>query len=175
MTISYLHTILFIDDDLDWHNIAKELCKSAGYHMESAFTVTEALVQCQRLSPLPILALVDLHLSGFAPQNTHVTFDGERLFVPFRNLGIYTVVLSSFLSEAEESLLAQQRPELLGVISKYNLSPEVPSHEEFRNTIFPSKLHAFVATAEAARRAEGQLPEQQERLRALPLPLFPPS
>jgi CheY-like chemotaxis protein len=175
MVSPFPHTILLVDDEPKWQNIVKELCESAGYHMESAFNVTEALVQCQHLRPLPILALVDLHLPGWVPQNTHVTFDGERLLVPFRNLGIYTVVLSSYLSEAEEALLAQQRPELLGVISKYNLSPEVPSHEEFRDTIFPSKLHAFVAAAEAARRAEGQLPEQQERLRALPLSPFPPS
>lgn len=110
MTISYLHTILFIDDDLDWHNIAKELCKSAGYHMESAFTVTEALVQCQRLSPLPILALVDLHLSGFAPQNTHVTFDGERLFVPFRNLDVHFINSSPVESEYACTVWGDRRP-----------------------------------------------------------------
>ena len=163
MEYHHATSILVVEDEVTWQTILSSLCESAGYTVVATYDASDALHQSRRLRPPPILALVDLELLGSAP-----SYDGLRVLEDFCNQGIYTIVVSGHIDKAEESLV--ERPEVCALIQKYHFN-----QTGFCEDVFVATLRKAVAYAEAARRAEGQLPEQQARLHSLPFssPLIP--
>jgi len=156
--------ILLVEDDPTWQTILTSLCEGAGHVVVAAYDASAALHHSRRLSPPPVLALVDLELLSSAPQ--HPAYDGLQVLTAFRDQGIYTVVVSGNIPHAQESLVG--RPEVYDLVDKYHFSKA-----GFGNNVFLATVHRAVAHAEADLRAEGQLPEQQAYLRSLSLPSNP--
>jgi DNA-binding NtrC family response regulator len=53
-------SILFIDDDLQIQETARDILEDAGFHVETAGTCREAL-KCLKANPVPV-AIIDLNL-----------------------------------------------------------------------------------------------------------------
>ena len=146
-------TILLVEDKLDWQNILMLLCEKAGYDVIQAFDANSARHQSLRWQSSLILALVDLEL--LAPG------DGLPILDDFRDQSLYTIVVSGKIEDAHQEL--EGRPEIIDLVDKRHFEAQ-----GYTTEVFLPKLQDAVAYAIAARWADGQLPEQQERLWQLP-------
>jgi CheY-like chemotaxis protein len=155
-------TILVVEDKTEWHKALNSLLKPEGFNVVNAFDYGDALKQLEHLHPSPELAIVDLKLESSVPQPT---YDGLHVLTALRDKGSYAIVLSGFLREVAEVIA--KRPEVYDMVDKLRFTDDGFTEH------FLAKVHAGVAHAVAARRAEGKLLEQQERLRHLPLPRHP--
>lgn len=158
MSLPLSNTILLVEDDPTWQSGLRMLCEEAGYTVVLAADATAARHQSRRLQPLPILALVDLELLNSVSQQT---YEGLQLLADLRDRGIYSLVVSANIPHTARSFVGQ--PEVYDLVDKYHLAAHNAQAEE----VFLEKIRAAVAYAEAARWADGQLPEQQGRLRRL--------
>lgn len=149
-------TILIIEDDPAWQSSLTSMFVRNGFNVLSTFDYNEALNQLLLTNPLPILAIVDLDLPTSAPQNG---YDGIRVLAALREKGVYAIVLSRYIPNVTDSVAGQ--PEIRDLVDKLRFISD--GFSEF----FMAKVRDAVAYAEAARRAEGKMLDQQDRLRNL--------
>jgi CheY-like chemotaxis protein len=152
-------TILLVEDELQWQTMLTELCAKAGYSVVQVFDANAALQQLESLSPSPVLAIVDLELYNSAPQQD---YEGLQFLTILRNRGIYAIVVSGNIPLVRNSLMG--RPEIYRLVDKAHFTDA-----DFGDNIFIPWVRDALAYAEAALQAEGELPEQQARLRRLTL------
>lgn len=151
-------TILLVEDELPWQTMLAELCKTAGFSVVQVFDVHAALHQLQNVYPPPVLAIVDLKLQDSAPQQD---YEGLRFLNDLCDRGVYMIIVSGYIYRVRDSLIG--RPEIHQLVDKAHFTAD----ENFGNQVFIPWVRDAVAHAVAALQAEGQLPEQQERLRLL--------
>ena len=154
-------TILLVEDDRDWQMMLTSLCQGAGFNVVQAFDANAARHLIQSASPLPVLAIVDLKLRNSAPQQD---YEGLQLLTALRDRGIYAIIVSGNVPYVMDSLM--ERPEIRRLVDKEHFATD----GGFGSDVFMPWVCDAVAYAEAARHAEGQLPEQQNRLHLLPPP-----
>lgn len=150
------HSILIVEDDPIWQTNLQIVCEAAGYQVIVTTDASAALHQSERLQPPPLLALVDLELLSSAVQPSPYE-DGFEVLTALRERGIYVVVVSGNIHHVRASLVG--RPEICDLIDKHHFS-----QPGFAEGAFLTTLRNAIAFAEAAQRAEGQLPTQQARL-----------
>ncbi len=157
-------TILIVEDEHSWQNMLTDLCQHAGFKVTQVFDIRDALHQLQILPLRPSLAIIDLELRSSAPQQD---YEGLQLLSALHDQGIYTIVVSGNIPFVGESLIG--RPEIRDLVDKEHFRAD----ENYGTDVFIPMVRATVDHAEAALHAEGQLPEQQERLRRLSFPPLP--
>ena len=150
-------TILIVEDAPVWQHMLRSLLQQEGFNVVSAFDYSDALHQLQSLYPPPELAIVDL---VFPSSQSQHAYDGLHILATLRAKGLYAIVLSGVLPGVVESLAG--RPEVRDLIDKVHFTTQ-----DFTEHFFLAKVRAAVAYAQAARRAEGKLLEQQNRLHSL--------
>ena len=162
----YKPMILLVEDERLWQTMLTTLCQAAGFRVAQAFDAIAALHHLHGTAPLPALTIVDLKLRNSAPQQD---YEGLQLLTVLRDRGIYALVVSGNIPYAQDALTG--RPEIRRLVDKAHFTAD----EKFGCDVFLPWVCEAVAYAEAARHAEGQLLEQQERLRRLALAEFLPS
>lgn len=150
--------ILLVEDDLAWQVMLSNLCQAEGFRVIQAFDAIAALLHIQDTSSLPMLAIVDLELRNSVSQQDYA---GLYLLTSLRDRGIYAIVVSGHIPAAQDALMG--RPEIQRLVDKAHFS----ANENFGHDVFMPWVCEAMAYAEAARHAEGQLPEQLVRLRRL--------
>jgi CheY-like chemotaxis protein len=149
--------ILIVEDDPLWQASLTALLRREDVQVSSAFDYSDALNKLRQLTPLPLLAIVDLELPTTVPQSG---FDGLEVLTAVRDKGIYAIVLSGHVRQVAESI--SKRPEVRDLVDKLRFT------SEGFDAFFVAKVNEAVAYSEEARWAEGKMPDQQERLLGLP-------
>ena len=158
--MEHLHkpTILLVEDERPWQTMLTTLCQAEGFRVVQAYDAIAALHHVQGTAPIPMLAIVDLELRSSASQQDYA---GLQLLTALRDRGIYAIVVSGHIPSAQNALMG--RPEIRRLVDKAHFSAD----ENFGHDVFIPWVCEAMAYAEAARHAEGQLPEQLVRLRRL--------
>lgn len=162
MSQDCLKKILVVEDQSHWQLTLSSLLSRAGYETIAVFDERDLFVQLRDMKEIPILALVDLELlwSGYVSEEDQLRQDdrlagGKRVLDKLRSMGIYVIVLSAHVPKDETFF--QERPEIRGVVDKMRFA------ESDFETFFLKKLETAVSYAEAARYAEGKMPDQQKK------------
>jgi CheY-like chemotaxis protein len=149
--------ILIVEDDIGWQKTLVRLLGPIRANPVSAFDYPDALNKIKRQRHLLIMAIVDLSLpASGTPDGGY--YGLEVLDALYEN-GIYAIVLSGHTHD--NARLLAERPEVCEVVDKLHF---VDSDFE---EAFISKVTHVLQYAAAARQAEGNAPEQQQRLREL--------
>ncbi|MEM7119325.1 MAG: hypothetical protein AAF614_43320, partial [Chloroflexota bacterium] len=131
--------------------VLSKLLEREKYQTVAAFDENDVFVKLRHLKQHPILAIVDLNLTG---SNQSENLAGYAVLEHLRKLGIYAIVLTGFAPRNAQFFA--DHPEILDVVDKMRFTD--PDFEAF----FLKKLHDSVVYAEAARYAEGKTEMQQE-------------
>ncbi len=161
MTSSDTQTILVVEDDLSWQTMLTDLCRSAGFQVVQAFDAQAACHQIDSSVSRPILAIVDLKLQSSALEQEYA---GLQLLTTLRDRDMHTIVVSGNIPAVQDVLIG--RAEIRHLVDKAHFA----TAEAFGREVFLPWVREAVTYAQAARQAEGLLPEQQQRLQALDLP-----
>lgn len=179
MVSELTHTILLVEDELQWQLMLTSLCREAGFQVVQVLDANAARHQLRSLVPQPILAIVDLKLNDSSFQGQPAPweearhepseFDGLQLLATLRDQGVYTMVISGNIYKVSDSLIG--RPEILRLVDKAHFVSRrhdgSDDHGNFGSEFFIPWLHEATQHAEAALHAEGRCPDQQNRLRHL--------
>lgn len=161
MTPSDKQTILVVDDELSWQTMLTDLCRSAGFQVVQAFDAQAACHQIDSSVSRPILAIVDLNLQSSALEQEYA---GLQLLTTLRDRDMYTIVVSGNIPAVQDVLIG--RAEIRQLVDKTHFAMA----GAFGREVFLPWVREAAAYAQAARQAEGLLPEQQQRLQALDVP-----
>lgn len=148
-------TILIVEDEVLWQRNLASLLQRANYQTVQAFDYSDALVQLQNLSHLPILAIVDLVLPN---SNNPEKFVGYQMLDYLRQRGIYAIVLSAHIPR--KVTFFEEHPEIIDVVDKLRFTDQ--DFESF----FLEKVITAVSLAQDARQAEGKTQKQQQKLQS---------
>ncbi len=150
--------ILLVEDELPWQTMLTNFCQVAGFRVTQAFDAIAALHHLRGTEPLPTLAIIDLELRSSVLQQDYA---GLQLLTALRDRGIYTIVVSGHIPNAQDVLMG--RPEIRRLVDKAHFTAD----ENFGRDVFAPWVCEAMAYAEAAQHAEGQRPEQLARLHRL--------
>lgn len=152
--------ILYIENDRHWRKLLSSIFEREGFEIVGTFSLHGARSELEHMTPLPVLAIVDLDLPHCGIEND-TNLDGLDLLHILQKKEIYAIILSAHTEKkAVETCL--NSPVLRSVVNKWQFV-----HQEGFETEFVNLVKKVIGIAEADRQAEGKMPDQRVRLRHL--------